>query len=83
MQNALLDQGLSLMIYGMGTVFVFLALLVLVTTLMSSIVTRFFKEAEPAQSQPNMNIQQASSLDDPKLVAIISAAIAQHRKAQS
>ncbi|GHA04645.1 hypothetical protein GCM10008090_12560 [Arenicella chitinivorans] len=41
MQETLIDQGLNLMLYGMGTVFVFLTILVFATVLMSRIVTRF------------------------------------------
>ena len=34
MDSTLISQGLDLMLYGMGTVFTFLTLLVAVTTLM-------------------------------------------------
>ena len=51
MQQDIVGQGVELMLYGMGTVVVFLAALVVATTAMSRVVTRFFPEpgtvAEP------------------------------------
>jgi oxaloacetate decarboxylase gamma subunit len=43
--SPLLTQGLELMIFGMGTVVVFLALLVLALRLMSTLIQRFFPDA--------------------------------------
>ena len=51
MQNDLMQQGIELMLYGMGTVFTFLALLIVATTLMSAVITRFFKP-EPLPIKP-------------------------------
>jgi oxaloacetate decarboxylase gamma subunit len=67
MTNSLIDEGLKLMLAGMGTVFVFLTALVIVTTLMSRLVMRF-------QSKPI-----ASDITDEE-VAAISAAITRHRR---
>ena len=67
MTNSLIDEGLKLMLAGMGTVFVFLTALVIVTTLMSRLVMRF---------QPQLI---ASDITDEE-VAAISAAITQHRR---
>lgn len=66
MQYTLIDEGLSLMLAGMGTVFVFLTVLVITTTLMSRLIIRL-------QSPPDT----AGPSDDE--VAAMSAAIAQHR----
>lgn len=38
MQETLFDQGLTLMLAGMGTVFVFLTVLVMAMTLMSTVL---------------------------------------------
>lgn len=65
METDLLNQGLQLMLAGMGTVFVFLTLLVMATSLMSRLVMRL----QPAAEQ---------SASDEELAAI-SAAIARHR----
>ena len=84
MQGDIVAQGIELMLYGMGTVVLFLALLVVTTTLMSRLVGRYFPEPEP-QSSAAAAIQKlrgkapAGSVDDTDLVAVISAAIHQHR----
>ena len=77
MQQDILQQGVDLMLFGMGTVFVFLTLLVIATTIMSSIVQRFFPEVAPV-IEPTPTSTGGSS-DDAKLHAIIKAAIDQHR----
>lgn len=66
MDQQLLDQGLTLMLVGMGTVFVFLTMLVAAMSAMSSIVVRF---------QP----LRASSDPSDEEVAAIAAAITVHR----
>ena len=66
MQYTLIDEGLSLMLAGMGTVFVFLTVLVITTTLMSRLIIRLQSPSDTAGPS-----------DDE--VAAISAAIAQHR----
>ena len=42
--QSLLQQGLDLMIFGMSTVFIFLAVLVAVTTLVSVVIRHFFPD---------------------------------------
>ncbi len=64
MQDTSIDQGLTLMLAGMGTVFVFLTALVIAMTLMSFVVAR---------------LQAGSSNPSAEEVAAISAAIARHR----
>lgn len=66
MQNELIDEGLTLMLAGMGTVFVFLTILVVMMTLMSRLIMRF--QAAPDAAGPT---------DDE--VAAIAAAITRHR----
>lgn len=80
---SVIEQGLNLMIYGMGTVFVFLTVLVFATMILSSFITRFMPEAEP--ELPKIKIQSAMSSSEPpaqrhaKAIAIIESAIQQHR----
>tara|TARA_R110002072_G_scaffold82576_2_gene188083 strand:- start:16 stop:261 length:246 start_codon:yes stop_codon:yes gene_type:complete len=79
MQDNLLSQGLELMLFGMGTVVVFLTLLVLLTTLMSALVGGATAPApETAVALPVSAPDDA--VTDPALLAIISAAIHHHRK---
>jgi len=69
MQSTLFDQGVTLMLVGMGTVFVFLSLLVMAMTAMGGIITRLVPVVEEGASDEE--------------VAAIAAAIAMHRGKQS
>jgi len=69
MQATLIDQGVTLMLVGMGTVFVFLSLLVMSMTLMAGIIKRLTPAALEGVSDEE--------------VAAIAAAIAQHRNKYS
>jgi len=63
-------QGLELMLAGMGTVFVFLTVLVAATVLMSRLLMRL--------EQP----KRGSSGVDAEEIAAVTAAIAEHRRRQ-
>lgn len=65
MQASLFDQGVTLMLVGMGTVFVFLTVLVIAMTVMARIIGRLTPPASDGPSDEE--------------VAAITAAIAQHR----
>jgi len=67
MQNELMNEGLTLMLAGMGTVFAFLTALVVLMTMMSQLIMRLQPVAEP-------------KADGDEEVAAITAAIAQHRR---
>ena len=54
MDNDLLAEAINLTLFGMGFVFVFLTLMVLVTTVMSLLVKRF---------QPNLNLATTSNIE--------------------
>tara|TARA_R110002110_G_scaffold415561_2_gene650850 strand:- start:49165 stop:49443 length:279 start_codon:yes stop_codon:yes gene_type:complete len=88
MQGDIVGQGLELMLYGMATVVLFLALLVVATTAMSGVVTRYFPEPESSASQALQRLRAgkkpaARSATDsavhPDRVAAITAAIHQYR----
>ena len=81
MGGDILAQGVELMIYGMGTVVVFLAMLVVMTTVMSRTIARYFPQQEPSVSDALMNLRTATHpAEDPNLVAVISAAVHQFRR---
>ena len=85
MQGDIVAQGVELMLYGMGTVILFLATLVLATTGMSGFITRYFPQPEPppvAARERSAGEAAAAELD-PGVVAVITAAIHQHRDNQS
>ena len=69
MQATLFDQGVTLMLVGMGTVFVFLTVLVIAMSLLAAVVRRL--------SPP-----PAEAVSDEE-VAAITAAIAKHRSKNS
>lgn len=77
MEN-LVTQGVELAIFGMGTVFVFLTLLIFATLLMSKMVLRFGHE--PSQATATAVTQHAGDPTQEELVAVISSAISRHRK---
>lgn len=69
MSDSLLAEGFELMLTGMGTVFVFLTVLVIALSLMSRLLGR---EPLPSTTEP-----------DAETVAAITAAIEQHRHRNS
>ena len=74
--DGIASQAVDLLIVGMGTVFSFLALLILATTLMS----RFVAFISPPESSPAMpTAPPQNNSEDGQLVAVISAALHKHR----
>ena len=76
MDNNLVAEAINLSLFGMGFVFVFLTLMVVVTTMMSLIVKRF---------QPNLNLAATANIElssgiDQKTETIIKKAINMHTK---
>jgi oxaloacetate decarboxylase gamma subunit len=67
MEESLFNEGVMLMLAGMGTVFVFLGLLVAAMTVMAAVVGR--RQLEPASAGPT-----------DEEIAVIGAAIRQHRQ---
>lgn len=89
--SSLLTEGLTLMLYGMGFVFVFLTLLVIATSTMSVLVTKYEKSAGvlPKDGVPSPTAvipqhahpapKQHQKHDDTTLLAVLSAAVNKHR----
>lgn len=76
MEVDLFQQGVDLMLFGMGTVFAFLILLVGASYLMSWVITRFF----PEPVRPAVAVQMAPvAAVEPRIQAAIQAAIDKHR----
>jgi len=75
MDNNLVTEALTLTMYGMGFVFVFLALMVVVTTLMSASILRF---------QPNVILEPSGVVInngiDEEAEFVIREAIKMHRE---
>ena len=82
MQGDIVAQGVELMLYGMGTVILFLALLVVAIVTTSRFVNSYFPQEESSAEAALQKLRgrsQPQAVDDPNLVAVISAAIHQHR----
>ncbi|PHS57944.1 MAG: pyruvate carboxylase [Sulfurimonas sp.] len=74
METNLILEGFKFMGLGMGTVFAFLIVLILMMNIMSKILNKFFPEVQPSISAPKANAQK----DNKKVVAAITAAIKHH-----
>ena len=82
MQDTLIDQGFSLMLYGMGTVFIFLTILVFATWLMSTLVNKFAPETLTEQNnkpQPTAS-NGSTNTPSPQVLDAIKQAISAHRQ---
>lgn len=82
METDLIQNGVDLMLYGMGTVFVFLTVLVFSTSLMSYVVNTFLPEAAPAEVTSRALVNrptQTAAAVDAKTLKIVQDAIYQHR----
>jgi len=78
METNLVIEGLKFMVLGMGTVFVFLGVMIVCMNIMSYIIHKFFPEpqASATPSSSSSSVQQ----DNKKIVAAITAAIKHHRE---
>ena len=80
----LIASGVELMLLGMGTVFVFLSLLVFATTVMSRVIMRL-QPSTPNQSNSAVSpavlpdSSEPTQVPDEELVAVISTAIQKYR----
>jgi oxaloacetate decarboxylase gamma subunit len=84
MSASLVSQGLELLVYGMGTVVVFLGLLVYATRLMSQVILRFFPEPVVVpRTEKAASAAQENPAVSPELLAVIAAAVHQHRLASA
>lgn len=75
METNLVLEGFKFMGLGMGTVFTFLVVLIVLMNVMSYIIHKFFPEP---QTSPDVN--NASQKDNKKIIAAITAAITHHRQ---
>ncbi|MAA70126.1 MAG: oxaloacetate decarboxylase [Bermanella sp.] len=77
--SPIVADGLGLMGFGMGTVFIFLVVLIFATTIMSKLVTKYFPEALPAPAKVKKAPAQGV---DPQLLKVLTAAVKEHRSRQ-
>jgi len=89
--SSLLNEGATLMLFGMGFVFIFLTLLVFVTTLMSRVITRYEKNVgvlpEDGVPSPTAVIPRHGPIAPPSnahqvdknLISVLTAAVHEYR----
>ncbi len=78
-QAELMNEGLSLMMFGMGFVFIFLTVLVFATSLMSKIVLIIAPEKPACAARSPAPVAAVDPSTDPVLLAVIADAVSQHR----
>lgn len=79
--SELMSDAIELMVVGMGFVFVFLAVLVVLTSIMSKMINKYLPAPAPvAAKAPKVKNQNASP--DAQLLAVLSAAVAEYRSDQ-
>lgn len=83
MQSTLIDQALELLVFGMGTVFIFLIMLVIAVNLMSRFIQTFFPEPLAPESHPPFAESNQDEIPNTQTLAVIQAAIHQHRAKHS
>lgn len=76
----LMSEGLNLMVFGMGFVFVFLTLLVFATGFMSKLIAKVAPEAPPQPAKPKPAVVAPTASGGDELVAVMTAAVHQFRK---
>lgn len=74
----MLMSGLELMVLGMGMVFVFLAMLIVVMQGMSILAVRLHQERPDVPRHSPIQVT-AGGAADPRLIAAISAAVSRYR----
>lgn len=74
--NEMMNSGIELMLIGMGIVFAFLALLIVMVNLMTAVIQRFFPEDLMLDSSP---VSATTSHTDAGVIAAISAALHQYK----
>ncbi|MEA2099698.1 MAG: OadG family protein [Campylobacterota bacterium] len=75
METNLVMEGFKFMALGMGTVFMFLIVLIFMMNLMSIVIYKFFPEP-----QVNLDAPVENKKDNKKIIAAITAAISHHRQ---
>ena len=71
-------ESVKFMLLGMGTVYIFLIIMVFIMNLMSKIINKYFPEPNPSTS-PTQKQTASNANEKPKVVAAITAAIMHHK----
>lgn len=79
-ESELLREGLYLMLFGMGFVFMFLVILVYAVKLMSHLVIRFTPEPVPVLTPVVRHEVSTPPADNERIKAVLAAAVHYHRR---
>ena len=74
--NEMMNAGIELMFIGMGIVFAFLTMLVVMVNIMTSLIQRYFPETPITAVTPTSAL---TSHTDARVIAAITAAVHQYR----
>lgn len=74
--SEMMSSGVELMLIGMGIVFAFLALMIVMVNIMTATIEKFFPEPAVDEIHP---VSASASHTDAGVIAAISAAIHQYR----
>lgn len=80
MSPTLFEQGVEIMLFGMGTVIAFLTLLVIAMGLMSRLLTYFYPAANPPALSAAAPAPGAPQRESDELLVVITAAVHRHRQ---
>ena len=75
METNLVMEGFKFMALGMGTVFLFLIILIVLMNVMSVVLHKYFPEPQIETTAQNIDADK-----NKKVIAAITAAIAHHRQ---
>ncbi|MFQ3324195.1 MAG: oxaloacetate decarboxylase gamma subunit [Pseudomonadales bacterium] len=78
-QVSLMQQGIDLMLFGMGTVFTFLMVLIGAILVMSALVKLMVGDQLVNQPPTNARVSNSNKPAQGELTAVIMAAIEQHK----
>lgn len=79
METNLVLEGFKFMGLGMGTVFLFLVIMIASMNIMSTVIHRFFPEPHASEAS-DTSVPASQEKDNSKVIAAITAAIAHHRQ---
>lgn len=80
MSSTLFQQGVEIMLFGMGTVIAFLTLLVIAMGLMSRLLAHFYPASDQPASSAAAPPAAAGQLEADELLVVITAAVHRHRQ---
>ena len=81
METNIVVEGIKFMILGMGIVFVFLGIMIVVMNVMSRLIHKYFPEPHPGEAV--IGSAPAPAAEKKKIVAAIVAAIIEDKKSQA